>query len=829
MVAAMIRATSYFMLFFLVISVSLATAQAPNADGNYQQLRNIALGSEAVSVSNVTLKRDAATFQLNSGTVCFLAPVNGKVTGAVFNGEGRLLLTPPLRSEERSLSLLSKEKEFSESFSHLVLRFTDGTFDEIKKSGKATSPSCDAGLLRDSQHATRKKLHYNLDARILQDVLSPEPGGLFVAFVHGKKYNDKILFMIDPHGALYVQPEEIELMTYDENQEGIWAAFHYSSEYDDGRAKGSQKNGVIHIEHQQLDTEIGKTGHLDGKAETEVVARTNGVRVVPFMLYSTLRVQTVTGGDGQPLNFVQEDKLEDPQYWVILSKPLAAGDKYVIKTTYGGKDAVSAEGVGNYFPIAREDWYPNAAYGAFGEYTNYDLTFRIPKGMKMAATGNPVSDANQGDRNVSVWKSEVPLTVAGFNFGRFKQEQAKLDKPDMQVLAYANEEPPDWVKGLQSALSAGPDIPLNAVGGAPRDAAGGGLGTMSTTPLNKKALGEGELSLRIYTDFFGPIPYKRLEITQQTATNFGQSWPGLVYLPMSYLFDTTTRHALGNLMRTRYPTFTDDPYGYFSVVAPHEVAHQWWGHTVGFNSYRDQWMSEGFADMSASIYLQVVYSKEPQKYINFWNDERKILLERNKEGFRAIDAGPVTMGYRVSNSKEGFSSGRRLIYPKGAFILHMIRQMMWDRQGGDQRFKETMRDFVSTYNGTAATTEDFQAMVEKHMSPQMDLQGNHKMDWFFDEYVYGTALPSYKFDYSFGKAASGDVTVSVKLTQADVSQNFAMPVPIYLELANGGIARLGSARLVGNTTVSQTITLTGLKDQPKRAMINYYDDVLSGN
>jgi len=298
---------------------------------------------------------------------------------------------------------------------------------------------------------------------------------------------------------------------------------------------------------------------------------------------------------------------------------------------------------------------------------------------------------------------------------------------------------------------------------------------------------------------------------------------------MSYLFDTTTRHALGNLMRTRYPTFTDDPYGYFSVVAPHEVAHQWWGHTVGFNSYRDQWMSEGFADMSASIYLQVVYSKEPQKYINFWNDERKILLERNKEGFRAIDAGPVTMGYRVSNSKEGFSSGRRLIYPKGAFILHMIRQMMWDRQGGDQRFKETMRDFVSTYNGTAATTEDFQAMVEKHMSPQMDLQGNHKMDWFFDEYVYGTALPSYKFDYSFGKAASGDVTVSVKLTQADVSQNFAMPVPIYLELANGGIARLGSARLVGNTTVSQTITLTGLKDQPKRAMINYYDDVLSGN
>ena len=62
--------------------------------------------------------------------------------------------------------------------------------------------------------------------------------------------------------------------------------------------------------------------------------------------------------------------------------------------------------------------------------------------------------------------------------------------------------------------------------------------------LNKKALAEAELSVRIYTDFFGPIPYKRLQVTQQTATNFGQSWPGLVYLPMTYLFDTTTRHQL---------------------------------------------------------------------------------------------------------------------------------------------------------------------------------------------------------------------------------------------------------------------------------------------
>jgi hypothetical protein len=186
----------------------------------------------------------------------------------------------------------------------------------------------------------------------------------------------------------------------------------------------------------------------------------------------------------------------------------------------------------------------------------------------------------------------VPLAVAGFNFGKFKVIDVKLEKPEMQVLSYANEAPPAWVQSLQTAVEnvrdPGTGLLISGGAGAMNDAMGGALGNMSTVDLSKKALGEAELAVRIYSDFFGPVAYKRLEITQQTATNFGQSWPGLVFLPMSYLFDTTTRHALGNIMRRMYPTYSDDPYGYFKVVAPHEVAHQWWGQTVGFNSYRDQ-------------------------------------------------------------------------------------------------------------------------------------------------------------------------------------------------------------------------------------------------
>ena len=63
-------------------------------------------------------------------------------------------------------------------------------------------------------------------------------------------------------------------------------------------------------------------------------------------------------------------------------------------------------------------------------------------------------------------------------------------------------------------------------------------------------------------------------------------------------------------------------------------------------------------------------------------------MERNPQGFRAIDAGSLTMGHR----------------------------------SGDQRFKETMQDFVKIYAGKAATTEDFKAAVEKPMTVEMDLR-----------------------------------------------------------------------------------------------------------
>jgi len=775
-------------------------APGPNSDPSYQALRNIGLSGEAVSVTNLNFTREAATFHLHSGTVCFLAPVNGKVTGAVFTGDGNFVLDPP-QSERAMLKLLTKEDEFSENFGQMVLRFTDSSYDEIKQAGTSAPSTCDGGLLKDTQHTTRHKFKSNLEARILEDVLSPAPGALFVAFIHGKRYDGQELFTIDPHEARF----QVSFSTYNENKSGEWASFPIAGKLPTGAV------GIpIHIDHQQLDTTFEKNANLIGKATTQFTASIDGLRVVPFDLFRTLRVRSVKSEDGQALSFIQEDKNDDADFSVVLPRALAAGDHYSVVTEYEGKEAVTNEGGGNYFPVARMNWYPNQAGSSFGNYVSYDMTFRIPKGMQIAATGVRLSESNEGGQNVSTWKSEAPQTVAGFSFGRFKVEEAKLEKPEFLVQSYANQESPDWVNSLKQAVDS--DLPTQQ-----RRISTVALGEMSTTGLNKKALAEGELAVQLYTDYFGPSLFKHMQLTQQTACNFGQSWPGLVWIPICYYFDTTVRHQLGMDWGDR---------GYWKVVTPHEVAHQWWGHTVGFSSTRDQWMSEGFSDMSASLYLTLV-EKNPKKFLTFWNDERELLLERNAQGFRAIDAGPLTMGYRTSNSRTGFDTTRRLIYPKGAYILHMIRMMMHDHQAGDQRFKETMRDFVQTYAGKAASTEDFKAIVEKHMTPDMDMEGNHRMDWFFNEYVFGTQLPSYAIASSFEPGPDGDFILNLKVTQSNVNEHFHMLVPVYLELADGNIAFLGRAHMAGNNTMEQRIPLKGMKTRPRRAMVNYYDDVLA--
>jgi aminopeptidase N len=165
-----------------------------------------------------------------------------------------------------------------------------------------------------------------------------------------------------------------------------------------------------------------------------------------------------------------------------------------------------------------------------------------------------------------------------------------------------------------------------------------------------------------------------------------------------------------------------------------------------------------------------------------------------------------------------------LIYPKGAYILHMLRMMMWRRDSADAGFKAMLRDFIATHRNRPTTTEDFKQSVEKHMTPEMNLDGDRTMNWFFRQYVYGTELPTYKFEQSVA-TRDGQTTLALKLTQSGVSDGFKMLVPLYAELTDGRIVRLGSATIIGNTTVEQQVPLGQVP--VKRAILNHNYDVLA--
>src|SRR5262245_41522002 len=129
----LLRCLTFALCAVLPLNLFAADDKAGSPDPAYLELRSLVINNEtSVAVSNLVLKRDIGTFTFRAGTFYFAATVEGKITGAVFIGDGTLAVAPVLESEKRSLGYLTKGQPMLESFSEVVLRFTDGTAEEIK-------------------------------------------------------------------------------------------------------------------------------------------------------------------------------------------------------------------------------------------------------------------------------------------------------------------------------------------------------------------------------------------------------------------------------------------------------------------------------------------------------------------------------------------------------------------------------------------------------------------------------------------------------------------------------------------------------------------------
>jgi aminopeptidase N len=243
---------------------------------------------------------------------------------------------------------------------------------------------------------------------------------------------------------------------------------------------------------------------------------------------------------------------------------------------------------------------------------------------------------------------------------------------------------------------------------------------------------------------------------------------------------------------------------------------------VGWASYHDQWLSEGFAEFSAGLFLQQAVGKDWRKdYIEFWERLRERILEKNNFGVAPTDAGPLWMGVRLISPRTE-SAYQNVTYPKGAYVLQMLRSIMYSPDDGDKPFIAMMHDFVESHRERPATTESFKAIVEKHISKLMNLYGNGRMDWFFDEWVYGTQVPRYHFEYQVAPSDGGKVKLHMTITQSEVDEHFVMLVPIFGDFGNG-MVRLGQVAIAGNTSRNVDMLLPG---QPKKVALNAYKEIL---
>ena len=230
----------------------LEPAKAANANALYQALRARTANGPSFTVKGLSLKRDAGVFTFNDGTFYLYGEVGGVVTGAVFLGNGKLHVEPPSAMERRQLKIVMKTELLDQPFTSAVFEFTDGTATELQKGSVAQAPASGSAVqqAQEARSLFRRSLKHDVEVRLLEDVVRPGGGGFFLADMKGPMFSKRLIYVVDPHGAIGVAPEEVGLLT--SSDEGFDVTLGFRSEEQRKIAMGTA-NDVFRIPQQTID------------------------------------------------------------------------------------------------------------------------------------------------------------------------------------------------------------------------------------------------------------------------------------------------------------------------------------------------------------------------------------------------------------------------------------------------------------------------------------------------------------------------------------------------------------------------------------------------
>lgn len=692
-------------------------------------------------IRQVSINREDLHISLSDGMIALMQAVDGHVTGAVFQGEGDILLFPPDRAERTSLALFTKAAVLNQTFTTAYLRFFDDRLVEELRHG--FRPAENPQEFIDKWQTSVDSLARADSLSLLQAMTNS--GEAASNFIHVRLAGTKLgIFDVFFDTSSSEQIAVAQTTGQDTHYYDTWTSFPMRSRRESG--KNESFGSPIHVSDVRVSSKIIPPTDIVAEAELTVVAGKSGQRTLLMELSRYLKVTEVKLND-QPVEFIQNEAIDGSDLArrgndfiaIVLPVPLEKERPAKLAVRYSGPVMFDSGGEVIYVG-ARGTWYPNPG----PVFSNFDLTFEYPPGWTLVATGKPVSASSQNGVQVARFVSDKPLAHAGFNLGKF--ETATTSAGGVVIDAYA-------AKNVERAL-AGPE-------------AHAGLHPEPAKQV-QRITSEAAATVTFLANELNPFPYSRLEVTQLPAL-LSQSWPGLIYLSSMAFLTQDERHAVG----------IKDPYMELllsDLMLAHETAHQWWGDAVDWDSYRDQWIVEALANYSAMVMLERTGPEKMKIVLNHYRDD----LLRSTANGTISEAGPVTLGQRLTSSRfpQAFEP---VLYGRGTWLIHMLRSMMREADGGqsDARFFGALKGLLAKAPNGKVSTRDLQHAFEQVLPPALAYEGQKSLDWFFDSWVNGVSVPQFTLSDIHLSPAGSQVKVKGVVRQTYADKNMVTAMPIY--------------------------------------------------
>jgi hypothetical protein len=714
------------------------TGQAPPAPPSpvaatymdrYREVMNLApLPGQVADVHHLVLRRDAGQLTLESGKLYLLSPIGGRTVGAVFEGSGRFALTPPLAAEQAQLQRYAGATTLDDSITEAILLFADSTLDQLRglTFGPADVPGAVGRHARGLLNSFKGENEGSFETGVMEPLVNGGTGGFFLARLE-RNHGEAVLFEIDPELAEAVALlQPVSRTRWGTN----WTAVtRFAAAQSPASVAGAWRyRDRLHVPRYKLDMHVteGSTGNLS-LAGTATLTLVGQEPAGPWLHFQLDRKLVPDSARWGSGEPAATFKADlDDDLWVRAGHRMAAGDTLTLTVYYHGD--MFYHYLNMFFIDPAIAWFPFNAQGPM--LATFDITYHYPTQYPLVSIGELSDSSAEGSQIfVSHWVQRLPTDYATFNLGTFSFLHAQYEgAPSLDVLTSeaAHQELRRLTRGAE----------------------------VEQGHKSQNVAVDISNSMKLYTTLFGRAPYDHFYVTEIPYEE-GVAFPGLIDLSFGTFQNTATD-------------------GFDEWFRAHEAAHQWWGSGVHQASYRDKWLSEGLASFSALWYLQVE-RKTSQQYFKF--------LDQYQADIRADqdEVGPIWLGTR--NGSPDVPRGYQvMIYEKGAWVFNMLRVLMLDlRTMHDERFTATLRDYYQTYLGQPATTADLQRVVEQHMGMPMD--------WFFDEWVRGTAIPTYHVAWKNEPADGGRFRIRLRVSQEHVPAAFRMPVLVSADLGQDRTAR----------------------------------------